>query len=101
VQKGHKAWFCDAPKCFSYWREITTGCGICHAVCPWAKKDKAWLHDLVKVSAAATPLFDSFFRTMDDAFGYGLKNSDEEQLAYWDLDLPEYGIDTTHGHGRV
>lgn len=98
VNPGHKAWWPDQPKCYSYWQEITTGCGTCFSACPWAKKDEAWLHEMVKVTAAATPAFDSFMRTMDDAFGYGLKNSDQEQSDYWELDLPEYGFDTTQAH---
>lgn len=101
VNAGHKAWWPDQTKCYSYWGEITTGCGICHAVCPWGKKDKAWLHDLSKTTAAATPMFDSFMRRMDDAFGYGLKNSDDEQKLWWELDLPEYGLDTTQAHKRI
>jgi len=101
VNPGHKAWWPDQRKCYSYWQEITTGCGTCFSVCPWSKKDKAWLHDMVKITAATTPAFDSFFRTMDDAFGFEVKNSDQEQDAWWELDLPEYGIDTTQGHRSV
>jgi reductive dehalogenase len=100
-QSGHKAWFEHAPKCLAYWRENSVSCTHCHIACPWAKKDKAWLHEFVKVTSSATPAFDRFFRTMDDAFGYGLKNDNNDQTIWWDLDLPAYGYDTTHGHGRV
>ena len=31
-------------------------------------------------------------RTMDDAFGYGVEKN---QDAWWNLDMPAYGIDTT------
>jgi reductive dehalogenase len=35
---GHKAWFDDAVKCMTYWREgAATNCGICFAGCPFAK----------------------------------------------------------------
>lgn len=98
---GHKTWWPDQTKCYSYWQEATTGCGICHTVCPWSKKDRAWLHEFVKVTASATPAFDRFFRTMDDAFGYGVKNTDAEQEKWWELDLPDFGYDTSHGHRRV
>ncbi|MDX1601327.1 MAG: reductive dehalogenase [Anaerolineales bacterium] len=101
VNPGHKAWWPAQTKCYSYWQEITTGCGICHAACPWVKKDQAWLHEMTKITAASTPIFDEFMRRMDDAFGYGVKNTDEEQLAWWDLDLPEYGMDTSQGHREV
>lgn len=90
---GHKAYFENAVTCRAYWREVAgTNCGICFAVCPFAKKDKAWVHEWVKASGSMVPALDSFFRTMDDAFGYGTQASSEE---WWGLDLPEFGIDTT------
>jgi epoxyqueuosine reductase len=90
---GHKAWFEDSTKCREYWiAQAGTNCGICFAVCPFAKKDKAWIHEMVKAGTSAAPFMDNFFRSMDDAFGYGVKKSSE---AWWSLDLPEYGIDST------
>ena len=89
---GHKAYFENAVTCVNYWREVAaTNCGICFAVCPFAKKDKAWIHEWVKAAGSTAPFLDGFFRTMDDAFGYGVQASAEE---WWNLDLPEYGIDT-------
>jgi epoxyqueuosine reductase len=74
-------------------KEFTgTNCGICFAVCPFAKKDKAWIHQWVKIGTATAPGADGFFRTMDDAFGYGAQKSNAD---WWSLDLPELGIDTT------
>ena len=89
---GHKAYFENAVTCRAYWREEAgTNCGICFAVCPFAKKDNAWVHEVVKAGSATLPFLDSFFRSMDDAFGYGTQASSEE---WWSLDLPEYGIDS-------
>lgn len=89
---GHKAYFENAVTCRAYWREQAgTNCGICFAVCPFSKKDKAWVHEWVKASASTVPALDGFFRSMDDAFGYGIQASAEE---WWGLDLPEFGIDT-------
>ena len=89
---GHKAYFENAVTCVNYWREVAaTNCGICFAVCPFAKKDKAWIHEFIKASASAAPFLDGFYRSMDDAFGYGVQASAEE---WWNLDLPEYGIDS-------
>lgn len=90
---GHKAYFEDSVSCYTYWREEAgTNCGICFAVCPFTKKDKAWIHDWVKAGISATPVLDSLFRSMDDAFGYGAAQTGE---SWWSLDLPEYGIDST------
>jgi epoxyqueuosine reductase len=89
---GHKAFFEDSVSCMQYWREQAgTNCGICFSVCPFSKKDRAWVHAWVKAGSSTAPALDSFFRSMDDAFGYGTKASSEE---WWSLDLPEYGIDT-------
>lgn len=90
---GHKAYFEDATKCMTFWREsVQSNCGICFAVCPFAKEDKAWIHEWVKAGIASVPALDGFVRTMDDAFGYGAQR---ELDAWWELDLPELGIDTT------
>lgn len=90
---GHKAFFEDATKCREYWlTKAGSNCGICFAVCPFAKKDKAWIHTWIKSGISALPFMDNFYRSMDDAFGYGVKKSSEE---WWSLDLPEYGIDTS------
>lgn len=89
---GHKAYFEDSTKCMTYWREAGTNCGICFAVCPFAKEGKAWIHEWVKTGIATAPVLDDFIRSMDDAFGYGAQKSPEE---WWNLDLPEYGRDST------
>jgi reductive dehalogenase len=89
---GHKAWFEDSIKCREYQNlEAVTNCGLCFTTCPFAKKDKAWIHNWIKAGSASIPALDGFFRSMDDAFGYGVI---KDQEAWWDLDLPEYGIDT-------
>lgn len=89
---GHLAYFEDGVKCFTYWREHAgTDCSICFAVCPFGKKDKAWIQDVARASVATVPALNGFLRSMDDAFGYGAKRDPEE---WWRLDLPEYGVDT-------
>ncbi len=89
---GHKAYFEDSTKCVTYWREVGTNCGVCFSVCPFAKKDKAWIHEWVKATASTAPVMDGFMRSMDDAFGYGAQKDCEE---WWQLDLPEYGTDSS------
>jgi len=90
---GHKAYFEDSVKCYTYWKSVVgTNCGVCFAVCPFAKEDKAWIHNLVKATDSTVPAMDSFMRSMDDAFGYGVE---KDQEGWWDLDLPELGHDST------
>ncbi|UCE21670.1 MAG: reductive dehalogenase [Candidatus Aminicenantes bacterium] len=93
---GHQAWFEDSPKCLAYWQESTSGCSICIPVCPWAKKDKTMIHEIVKASSAKIHVLDRFFASMDEAFGYGRAKSAKK---WWDLNLPEYGIDTSQAKG--
>jgi reductive dehalogenase len=89
---GHKAWFEDSVKCMTYWRTGSgNNCTICFAVCPFSKEDKAWIHDWVRFGISTVPVLDGFYRTMDDAFGYGVQADPEE---WWGLDLPEYGFST-------
>ncbi|MBC8506233.1 MAG: reductive dehalogenase [Anaerolineales bacterium] len=89
---GHKAYFEDSIKCKTFQREnAATNCGICFAVCPFAKKNKVWIHDWVKTGIATFPFLDGVIRSMDDAFSYGAQKDPEK---WWQLDLPEYGIDT-------
>ncbi len=93
---GHQAWFEDSPKCLAFWQESTSGCSTCIPVCPWSKKDKTMIHEIVKASSAKIPALDIFFNAMDEAFGYGRQKSAKR---WWYIDLPEYGIDTTRGKG--
>jgi epoxyqueuosine reductase len=89
---GHKAYFENSVKCKTYWLDTAgTNCGICFAVCPFAKKNKTWISQWVKAGISVTPLFDGMLRSMDDAFSYGAQKDPEE---WWWLDLPEFGIDT-------
>ncbi|MBS3817963.1 reductive dehalogenase [bacterium] len=93
---GHKAWFEDSPQCLAYWQESTSGCSNCLRVCPWTKKDKTVIHQIIKGASAKIPALDAFFTSMDESFGYGRQRSARK---WWDLNLPEYGVDTTQGKG--
>lgn len=93
---GHQAWFEDSPQCLAYWSESTSGCSVCIAACPWTKKDKTMIHDIVKAASAKIPALDGFFTSMDTAFGYGKQKSAQQ---WWYLNFPEYGIDTSQGKG--
>lgn len=88
---GHRAYFENSVDCLRYWREQALGdCGICFAVCPFSKKDMAWIHDLIHAGVAKVPDLDGFFRSMDDAFSYGAQKDPE---AWWHMDLPEHGLE--------
>lgn len=89
---GHQAWFEDSVRCRRYWyEELGSNCGICFSVCPFSKRNRSFMHDLVRMQIATFPELDELTRSMDDAFGYGVQKDPGD---WWDLDLPEYGIDT-------
>lgn len=93
---GHRAYFEDSVACVSYWKEIGSNCSICFSVCPFSKRDKAWVHSWVKAGISVAPIFDGFFRSMDDAMSYGSQKNVEE---WWHLDLPEFGLDLDERKG--
>ncbi|MBI4786011.1 MAG: reductive dehalogenase [Chloroflexi bacterium] len=98
---GHKAFYEDSTKCRSYWYEVGTNCGICFAVCPFATKNAAFYHQINNVMSSYVPGWGGFAKTVDDLL-YGHPGISGQPLkdpeAWWKLDLPEYGIDTTQGH---
>ncbi len=88
---GTKNWYFPQEVCNTYLREVGA-CAICFGVCPLSKGGhKAFYHDLQRWTTANTPLFNGFFRKMDDFLGYGWKNNAKEIEEFWDLDLPPFG----------
>lgn len=89
---GHRAYFEDSVKCISYmYNEAGCFCSICFAVCPFSKKDMAWIHSLAKGTISLAPQFNGFFRSMDDALSYGAQRNFKK---WWHSNLPEYGLDS-------
>ena len=92
---GHQAWFEDGVRCRSYWlEEAGKDCAICFAVCPFSKMDKDFMNKYIKMTVANLAGSATVIRSLDDAFGYGVQ---KDPATWWDLDLPEYGIDTAQG----
>jgi reductive dehalogenase len=57
------------------------GCGQCQSVCVFGKQSQAAIHQVVAATIGTTPIFNGFFRNMDDMFGYGeMLNADD----WWD-----------------
>ncbi|PVV82819.1 reductive dehalogenase [Dehalogenimonas alkenigignens] len=92
----------------------TTGintCGSfgCGSRCVFTKGTDSIIHEVVQTTVASTSVFNSFFRTMDEAFGYPMYDMGidgpgvQENLdAFWSntTKTPIYGIDTKRGGGR-
>ena len=96
------------------WKLLPEACnaGRCLASCTFTKYDVAGIHEVVAGTVSVTPIFNGFFKTMDDAFGYGLRGRrhddfeigksdvDDGPDSWWGLTVPIYGIDTTVGGGK-
>ena len=95
---GKKTYFEDSAKCAEYFISQGTFCSTCLSVCPWSKMDKTALHDISKVLSSQIPAAGNFLKKMDESFGYGLVKLDSPEMAdWWDLDIPEQGIDSFQG----
>lgn len=92
---GIRAYYYNAVKCLTYWREITTGCAICCAVCPFNQKDTASIHAVLKPIIANSAIFNTFIANMAETFGYNERDR-ETQESWWDIhNAPVRGWDTT------
>ncbi|MBA7668402.1 hypothetical protein ES703_76512 [subsurface metagenome] len=90
------------PKLFWYngslcnlWRRENypgSGCSLCAACCSFSVGNEAMIHNVIKGTVATTGLFNSFFASMNNFFGYGTFKDPEE---WWDMSLPMFGIDST------
>jgi reductive dehalogenase len=90
---GHRTWFENSTACRTWWSVSTAGCITCFAVCPYSKKDKAFIHKVIKATISKNPimtgLVNGMITKMDDVFGYQ-KQRDLE--AWWGLNMPPLGI---------
>ena len=91
---GPRTYYDDSPKCAAYWWRSTVCCSTCISVCPFGKRDKSFVHDVVGATVAATPVLNSFFTRMYEVFGY---NGHMDSETWWNTDLPPLGIHGTRG----
>ncbi len=95
---GKRVYFEDNDRCADWISKRGNWCSTCLSVCPWSKQDVAALHEMTKIMAAKTPKAGTLFTQLDDAFGYGLIEPGSQEVAeWWDLDIPELGIDSYQG----
>ena len=98
---GHKAFFEDSTKCKEFQNNVAgTNCGICFSVCPFATKDKALVHQIAASLISTAPMANGLVKAMHDiTYGIPPLNGDpmRDPEAWWKMDLPDYGIDTTVG----
>ncbi|AII58498.1 dehalogenase [Dehalococcoides mccartyi] len=86
---GYKGWRCNLFKC------AYTPCGgACKGNCPFNTiADGSFVHSIVKSTVATTPLFNSFFTSMEGILHYGKQDKDPES---WWNSPDEWHIYGTH-----
>ncbi|MBN1369094.1 MAG: reductive dehalogenase [Dehalococcoidaceae bacterium] len=87
---GVKGWFRAEPRCYSYWRQTSTGCGFCLAVCPLNRPQSASYFSTMRSIISKTSAMNRTFRKMDDMLGWGARQDYE---SFWDLEMPTLGWD--------
>jgi reductive dehalogenase len=104
---GHKAFFEDATRCQSYWRQVGTGCGICYTACPFSTKNQAFFHAFRNALAATTPIFDGALKAVDDWINPGPENPEmgnpfKDPEAWWKrTNLPIHGFNSSSGLSEI
>ncbi|XUX01087.1 MAG: reductive dehalogenase [Dehalogenimonas sp.] len=96
---GPKSFWGDFNSCHMYYtghEGQTSGCWVCYANCTFTEDSGAMIHSVVKGTLSTTGIFNSFFATMHDTFGYGSHDPEE----WWDMSLPVHGFDSTMGAGK-
>lgn len=104
---GKKVWYVHGVKCQSTRDMMTRDCGLCMTACVYTKKDYAGIHNIVKGTISSTGMFNSFFKGMDDRFGYGtvfgptynplIGDFNEEAEDFWIKAIPQFGVNSMIG----
>lgn len=68
---GVEKWPTEVERCYRYWRQVGTDCGICMAVCPFSHRDVPW-HNLVRWMVRTLPWAHGLL-VWGDAILYGRK----------------------------
>lgn len=68
--------------------------GFCRPACVFGVQDQSSIHTFVKAAVATTPIFDGFFRQMDDMFEFETVRSDKHCEDWWKRDLRTWPHDT-------
>jgi reductive dehalogenase len=71
--------------------------GFCRPSCVFGTQDQSSIHQVVKGAISTTSIFNSFFRQMDDMFGFETVRSDEACAEWWNRDLKKWPHDTILG----
>lgn len=95
--EGLETWYLKWDPCIRWggpW-----DCINCQVVCPFNHGEDAFIHPLVRAVSGVTPIFNSFFSTMEKSFGYWGQKTADEFNGWWERDLQSWPYDTLLGFG--
>ena len=95
---GFKGFYMNWEHCIDF--GSPQACGNCQATCPFNHASDGAIHPIVRSVASTTPMFNSFFASMDRAFDYAKAKTDDDLDAWWSRDLDKWQADTTLGSGK-
>lgn len=96
---GLKTWYVDWDKCVRFggpWDCIT-----CQSACPFGHPEDAVVHPIIRAIVGTTTIFNGFFATMDETFGYAKHKTVQERHDWWYRDLNTWPYDTLLGFGSM
>lgn len=105
---GLKHFYLNYSSCGPWKSRYAPGyCGMCLSVCVFRNFNEALIHPIIQAVTTNTPIFNSFFRQMDDIFGYRTNlmgnrahTEDDTVEQFWNTIGPEHGFLTHFGsHG--
>ena len=101
---GRKMFWNNMATCKSY-QDMVWGCNTCMANCVFSHLETAAVHMAVKATLGTTPIFNTFFKSMDRVMGYGTGTMfkagvgpvtgtfNPKGVDWWTTETPPFGWD--------
>lgn len=102
---GLKHFYLNYASCNPWKSTYAPGyCGMCLSTCVFRNFNDSMIHPLIQSVTATTPIFNGFFRQMDDVFGFRTNQmgskahiDDDTVGEFWRTIGPEHGLLTHFG----
>jgi reductive dehalogenase len=91
-QSGIRAWKVNWESCTQK-QGGPRECMACQPACPFSNMNSSLIHPIVRATAASTPIFNSFFASMQSMFA----NENLDGESWWKRDLSTYKYDPLSG----
>jgi reductive dehalogenase len=86
---GYKHWWMLPGACYPWRPSYECRRVACGYLCPFHHSNDALIHDTIKAVVAKVPLFNGFFRNMEDVMGYNAHSGLDAWGEFWEMDLDD------------